>query len=676
MSFDTRPETDRLFREMVQAGLDLLDPGLTVFDHELRMVAWNRSFLRLLDFPESLAVAGMPFEAFIRYNAERGEYGPGDIDAQVAERVHAARSFRAHYTERTRPNGRVLAIRGAPLPHQGFITLYTDITEQKLYRELVQRQNAELEGHVRARTNELETAYTRLTQAMAANAEITSALKRSEARLRLITDTIPAHIAYFDHRWTYQYANRGYARWFGWQPEDVVGKPIDTIIGAQVFATVKEHVSIALAGQQVTYEYSMDLRDGRTVYARSTLVPEIDANGVTLGCFVHSFDITEQRRTQAALVQAQKMEAIGQLTGGLAHDFNNMLTVVTGNLQALRQQLGERSEVGDYLDPAMQAAQRGVELIKRLLTFSRQQPLEPQPVEVNGLIRGMAQLMRRSLPQSIAITPFAHEDDLVVMADPHQLENALLNLALNARDAMPNGGELRIESSSETLDAAAAADIEAEPGDYVQITVSDNGIGMDVGTLTRVFEPFFTTKQFGAGSGLGMSMVYGFVKQSGGGVLLRSRQARGTSVALLLPRTRQMPRGAESPQPALPREDVRGQLVLLVEDNPEVRKVARLLLTDLGYPVLEAENALEAADMIENIPDITILLSDIVMPGGMDGAALARFARRFRPAMRIVLVSGYAKGLEDDDAEIHGFRFLPKPFTREALAQALRDTLG
>ena len=184
------------------------------------------------------------------------------------------------------------------------------------------------------------------------------------------------------------------------------------------------------------------------------------------------------------------MEAIGQLTGGLAHDFNNMLTVVTGNLQALRQQLGERSEVGDYLDPAMQAAQRGVELIKRLLTFSRQQPLEPQPVEVNSLIRGMAQLMRRSLPQSIAITPFAHEDDLVVMADPHQLENALLNLALNARDAMPNGGELRIESSSETLDAAAAADIEAEPGDYVQITVSDNGIGMDVGTLTRVFEPF------------------------------------------------------------------------------------------------------------------------------------------------------------------------------------------
>ena len=217
MAGESRPETDRLFREMVQAGLDLLDPGLTVFDHDLRMVAWNRSFLRLLDFPESLAMAGMPFEAFIRYNAERGEYGPGDINAHVAERVHAARTFCGHYTERTRPNGRVLAIRGAPLPHQGFITLYTDITEQKLYRELVQRQNAELEGHVRARTNELETAYTRLTQAMAANAEITSALKRSEARLRLITDTIPAHIAYFDHRWTYQYANRGYARWFGWQ---------------------------------------------------------------------------------------------------------------------------------------------------------------------------------------------------------------------------------------------------------------------------------------------------------------------------------------------------------------------------------------------------------------------------------------------------------------------------
>ena len=502
-------------------------------------------------------------------------------------------------------------------------------------------------------------------------------LSHSELRLRQITDTIPAHVGYFDRDWVFRYGNRRYAQWFGTTSEGMKDRPILEVIGPHVFAQVEDKVRRALAGEEVIYEYSMPGPGGETLFTRSTLVPDFGSDGEVIGCYVHAVDITEQRRTQGALAQAQKMEAIGQLTGGLAHDFNNMLTVVMGNLQGLVDALGDHPAVAEYVEPALAAAEGGAGLIRRLLAFSRQQPIAPVVVEVNELVLDMARMIRRSLPSTITVSTASRDVDLRALVDPNQLESALLNLALNARDAMPNGGELRIECSLECIEGAAAADLELPPGCYVQITVADNGTGMDGATLARVFEPFFTTKKFGLGSGLGMAMVYGFIKQSGGGVRIRSRQAVGTTVSLLLP---QAPRAAAAGEPALLASGARirpleGRLVLLVEDDDKVRDVVRKQLSALGCAVLEAESGHEAADMVENIPAIAIVLSDIVMPGGMDGRALARFVRRFRPELPVVLMSGYADkaatGLEDSALPV-----LAKPFTQELLLEALHAAIA
>ena len=662
----TPPDDIPLRYEMLQAGLDLLDQGITVFDADLRLIAWNRPFLELLDFPEELAQVGAPFENFIRYNAERGEYGPGDRELQVRERLEAARSFTAHVRERQRPNGRVLLMRGEPLPHKGFVTLYSDITEQRYIEHLTEHQNIQLEERVRRRTAQLENANANLRRASEENARIAAALRRSEGRLHLINDTIPILLGYVDKDEVYQYANKGYADWFGC-PEGVVGRRVAEVIGAHVYGQVRDSIRKVLAGQQISYEYQME-REGRIAYARSTLVPETNAEGETLGFFVFAIETTEQRRMQSALIQAQKMEAVGQLTGGLAHDFNNLLTVIIGNLAALQEHRGQDAGLNEFIEPALQSARRGVQLIKRLLTYSRQQPLAPEAVDIDRLISGLAKLLRRSLPENVEVSTDL-PGSLHALADPGQLESAVLNFALNARDALPDGGFLHIRARAVELRSDAAA-FEVAPGAYAMIEVSDNGCGMDEATLARASEPFFTTKRFGLGSGLGLSMAYGFARQSGGGILIQSQAGQGTTVQMVVPLTH-----PESSDDA-PLDDApllaAGELVLLVEDEPNVRRVVRQQLVDLGYPVIEAENGVQALDMVAQIPDIAIIVSDVLMPGGVNGRQLAAQVHAELPHMRIVLMSGYTdeeSGVPDD------LPVLSKPFVRQDLARALQNTL-
>lgn len=634
---------------VLQAGLDRVNQGFTIIDAELRLVAWNRAFFTMLDFPEELARIGTPFEAFMRYNAERGDYGPGDVEALVAERVAAARALTPHYMERVRPNGQVIAVRGEPVPGCGFVTIYTDVTEQRRIDRLIRGQNAELERRVRERTE---------------------ALARSEERLRLITDTIPALIAAFDRDLVYRFANRGYADWFGRGKEEVVGRPIAEVLGADLHAELMPYVGQAMAGETVSYEYAVLRPDGQTAYARSILVPELEADGRVSGAFVLASDITEQKRAQAALLQGQKMEAVGQLAGGLAHDFNNMLTVVIGNLATLQ----ERNVAGnqDFLEPALMAARHGVALIRRLLSFARQQPLEPQPVDIGALIHSLILLLRGSLPENIGLETRLRHQPLFALADPHQLESALLNLALNARDAMPDGGELCIAAERQTVAEAAARELEVAPGDYVRITVGDNGCGMDAATVARACEPFFTTKGYAAGSGLGLSMAYGFIRQSGGALRLDSAPGQGTRVGLWLPGTAAaLPALEEGARPPL--ATAAGQLVLLVEDDPEVRKVLRLQLTELGYPVIEAEDGAEALRILEAGADVGILVSDMVMPGGIDGKTLATRVRASRPGIGVLLVSGYAGERADTGPDLP---LLAKPFGRRELAAALRAVVN
>lgn len=635
--------------DQIEAGLHLLDQGITVFDSDLKMVAWNKPFLKLLDFPAALAFVGADFESFIRYNAERGEYGPGDIEAQIQARVEAARDFQAHDFERTRPDGQILRIRGEPLPHRGFITLYTDITEQRRYENLIREQNSELEKRVIQRTE---------------------ALRRSEAQMRLITDTIPALIAYFDSNQIYRYANLGYCNWFNKTAAEVVGTSIHEIIGIRAQDSVKHHIARALSGEQVTYEYAM-IRNGEKVYGRSTLVPEIDTAGLVVGCFVLSFDITEQKRMQAALVQAQKMEAIGQLSSGIAHDFNNLLTIVVGNLSILKEQADANPAVLNLVEPALEAGKRGAQLVQRLLSFSRQQPLRPTIIDIRSLIEDIIPLLQRSLSSRIQLSLEFSNEPLIARIDAHQLENALLNLAVNARDAMPDGGKLTIQACRVQLNDVDAREYDVVEGDFVRIDVADNGVGMEAEILSRIFEPFFTTKDFGRGSGLGLSMIYGFVKQSGGGIQVTSEPEQGTTMSLLLPVYEAIPEEQTligQPEPMVSRS---GQLVLLVEDDPDVRQVIRNQLLDLGHPVLEADNAAHALELIRNIQDIGIVVTDVIMPGSRNGREMAREAQALRPNLHIVIMSGFEDLIKDNHSHDNEFASLNKPFTKRELAVAL-----
>lgn len=647
MNIDQNDDVSRL--KQIEAGLDLLDQGITVFDSNLKMVAWNEPFLRLLEFPQSLAYVGADFESFIRHNAERGEYGTGNIEELIKTRVDAARNFQPHNFERIRPDGRILRIRGEPLPLRGFITLYTDITEQRHYENLIREQNSELEERVIHRTE---------------------ALRRSEAQMRLITDTIPALIAYFDGSRTYRYANRGYCEWFNKSVEEVVGESIDEIIGKRALDSVKHHIAQALSGEQVTYEYAM-IRNGVKVHARSTLVPEFNPEGIVVGCFVLSFDITEQKKLQAALIQAQKMEAIGQLSSGIAHDFNNLLTIIIGNLNLLINQTAGQPALRELAEPALDAGKRGAELVQRLLSFSRQQPLRPKIIDINDLIRDITPLLDRSLPSRIQLQTNLSESALIARIDAHQLENALLNLVVNARDAMPDGGNISIHTSTMNITEDIAGELDVQSGEHIRIDVVDNGVGMEAEIVARIFEPFFTTKDFGQGSGLGLAMIYGFVKQSGGGIMVQSELDHGTSMSILLPKnaiaTEEITTH-DNDQPTISRE---GQLVLLVEDDSSVRQVVRKQLLELGFPVIEAASAAEAKSLINQIPEISILLTDVIMPGSQNGREMATQAKINNPGLHVVIMSGYEELETTTNKTIETIATLSKPFTKKQLAAAL-----
>jgi signal transduction histidine kinase/CheY-like chemotaxis protein len=636
--------------QALQAALDFVDQGFTLYGLDLRLVAWNMSFLRLLGFPPEMAYVGAPFESFIRFNAERGDYGPGEAQRLVDERVRAARAFTPHEFERTRPNGCVLRIRGVPVPGHGFVTLYSDVSAEKSAQHQIREHNALLESRVAERTAEL---------------------RLSEAKLRLITDSIPALIGYFDARREYRYLNRAYQSWYGLDPANPRAASAKQYLGAATYAGIRPNVLRAMAGEAVTFEYEVTVA-GRNVVARTSLIPEIAADGSVAGCFELTFDVTDQKRTQEMLVQAQKMEALGQLTGGLAHDFNNILTVVIGNLNALSDARPGDPAVAEFVEPAVDAARRGAELIKALLSFSRQQPLEAQAVDVGPLVASIGRLVRRSLPESLRLDIDAGAAPLWAWIDSHQLQNALLNLILNARDATQSRGTIRVRASTATLDQTAATRLQVQPGAYIRIEVVDDGSGMDAKTLARVFEPFFTTKKAGLGTGLGMAMVYGFIKQSEGAIGVTSEIGQGTTVTLWLPASEFSsdfaPAALEPPRDAS--RSAQG-LALLVEDDPDVRKVARRFLLELGFTVIEAENGVEATQILEQTPGIVLLLSDVVMPGGVDGRELAAFARERCGVPRVVLMSGHAPELERPiDIAI-----LPKPFTRAQLAALIEAAL-
>ncbi|MDB5687648.1 MAG: domain S-box protein, partial [Rhizorhabdus sp.] len=389
--------------------------------------------------------------------------------------------------------------------------------------------------------------------------------------------------------------------------------------------------------------------------------------------------VAEREEAAEALRQAQKMEAVGQLTGGIAHDFNNLLTVITGNMDIVQRSLdrGDQARARRAADNAQKGAERAASLTQRLLAFSRRQPLEPRPIDIDRLVMGMSDLLNRALGETIRLEIVTTPGLWKVEADPNQLENCLLNLAVNARDAMPDGGKLTIETANARLDENyAAAHAEVPPGQYVVVAVSDTGTGMSKEVLARVFEPFFTTKEVGRGTGLGLSMVYGFVKQSGGHVKIYSEEGAGSTIKVYLPRLLRDAVGEEEAEPVQAVEDGHSETVLVAEDDDDVRAYTVEILRELGYQVVEAHDGPSALRVLERSGTaIDLLFTDVVMPD-MSGRELAEAARRLRPGLKVLYTSGYTRNAIVHNGRLDpGVEMIAKPFTYQGLSARVREIL-
>ncbi|MDP9096131.1 MAG: response regulator, partial [Pseudomonadota bacterium] len=466
----------------------------------------------------------------------------------------------------------------------------------------------------------------------------------------------------------------------GWSEAELVGRRYSEFVHPEDLPHTRAWAELAVAGAGTNrMENRYRCKDGSFRSIAWTTSSDAGAfHGV-------GQDVTEERAQAAALAlaeeglrQAQKMEAVGQLTGGIAHDFNNMLAVVIGSLDLLERRLGSTEpRVQRHVDAARDGARRAALLTQRLLAFSRQQPLRPEPIDGNRLVAEMSELIRGSLGSDIRLETVLASGLWRTHADPNQLENVLLNLAVNARDAMPQGGRLTIETQNAHLDTRyVAGQLGVAAGQYVLIAVTDTGMGMDRAVLARAFDPFFTTKAVGKGTGLGLSQVYGFVKQSGGHVKIYSEPGQGTTVKVYLPRL--IDNGAaetEVAQDLSPLAGDRHEVILVVEDEPAVRRFGVEALTELGYRVLEADGAVAALRMLSEHAEIALVFTDIVMPD-LNGARLAEEVRRRHPTVRILFTTGYTRNAVVHNGVVDaGVELIGKPFTVEELAGKVRAVL-
>ena len=473
--------------------------------------------------------------------------------------------------------------------------------------------------------------------------------------------------------------NAGAARIKGYRAEEVIGRHFSEFYIPEDREKGVPQNALKTAEQQGKFEgEGWRLRKDGTRFWASVLIDAIRTEeGELVGFAKITRDMTERRTMQEQLHQSQKMEAIGQLTGGVAHDFNNLLTVILGQLDMLSQQLpAEQIRWRRSVDQALRASERAAGLTQQLLAFSRRQPLKPQPVDINHLVARWAELVRRTLPESIRIRVINDDNTGVSEVDANHLENALLNLAVNARDAMPAGGTLTIETTKGHIDEREArALFDLQPGDYVLICVSDTGCGMSQEVLDRAFEPFFTTKPLGHGTGLGLSQVFGFVKQSGGHIKMYSKPGQGTTVKIYLPRVSRANDAIEMTELTFASGHKRHETILVVEDNEDVRSFTVDALHDFGFSVIEAGDASEALKILDAGTKVHLMFTDIGLPG-LNGRELVATVQRRHPKIRVLFTSGYAHmpGPVGSRA-VADVPLLSKPFTRAQLFERISDVL-
>ena len=503
-------------------------------------------------------------------------------------------------------------------------------------------------------------------------------LRRSNQRIQRILDTEPAGVTILDQNLNILDMNKAGLENIGATDlGPLLGKRLPPMVVEEDQHAYKEHVDTVLSGgKHSTTLQIIDLQGKRRWLEMQAAALQLEDGAPSIYISI-ARDKTEELTTAAQLVQAQKMESVGRLTGGIAHDFNNLLTVVMGNAEVLTERLEDQPELGKLASMIENAAQHGAELTHRMLAFARRQVLRPSELDVNMLVQRMVEMMGRILGEDIQIRLEMAEELWCVAADPAQMESAILNLAINARDAMPQGGTLTIETQNSRLDGEYVAhNPETAPGEYVLIAISDSGSGMPPEVLERAFDPFFTTKEVGKGSGLGLSMTYGFVKQSHGHIKIYSEVDQGTTVRIYLPRSIKTT-SAQELMVEIPIEDANGtETILVVEDDEAVRLYVTHQLKGLGYSVIEAADAHMAIEMLESGVPADLLFTDVVLPGGMNGRQLAEIGTRLRPELKVLYTTGYTENAVVHHGKLDaGVELLSKPYRRVDLARHVRKVL-
>jgi PAS domain S-box-containing protein len=504
-------------------------------------------------------------------------------------------------------------------------------------------------------------------------------VRKGEERFRRLVEAAPSALVMINVSGRIEMVNAQTERLFGYTRSELLGAQIEMLLPVKARGRhpglragfIADPIARAMGAGPARFGLK---KDGSEVAVEIELSPIVTDEGMmVLSAIV---DISHRVRLEAQVLQSQKMEAVGNLTGGMAHDFNNLLGVIIGNLDLLREARPDDAEVMNLSGEALDAALRGADLTRRLLAFARRQPLQPERIDVNSLIGKAFKFLTRMLGEDIEVSLALAPDICATVADPAQLEASLTNLATNARDAMPRGGRLMIATSNTMLDLVYAAQYpDVLPGDYVMIEVTDTGAGISPQTLGHVFEPFYTTKDVDKGSGLGLSMVFGFLKQSGGHVSVYSEVGSGTTFRLYLPCAAKIDRAADKIDADAVTMMGHGERVLAVEDNAALRGIVARQLRGLGYSVIEAGTASEGIMILES-ERVDLLMTDIVMPGGMDGFELAQVALARWPSIKVLLTSGFPGNKFSENLRSSGLQVLIKPYRREALARLLYDILS
>lgn len=536
-------------------------------------------------------------------------------------------------------------------------------------RKVIKLQNS-LERRVEERTEQLQREIAERNRAE-------ERLRESEEHFRGVVENSPSAIYLKDLEGRYQLVNRKFEEWFGVTAADVLGKTSHHIFSKEYAdADVAQDREALQSSSVVEEERDVPLPDGTMHRVVSNRFPVFDADARHAGVGIIATDVTDHRHAEEQLRQSQRMEAIGQLTGGIAHDFNNLLAIVMGHAELLQDAVVEDENMKRSVETIIRSADRGSSLTGRLLTFSRQSMLSPAVAQVSELIGSLSDMLQSALGETIDLKVEITPELWLATIDAHQLEDALINLAINARDAMPQGGILTIETANVTLEKTFAQQYEeTAPGDYVQISVSDTGCGIPPEVLGKVFEPFFTTKGVGEGSGLGLSMFYGFAKQSKGHITIYSEVGQGTTVNLYVPRSEedQVKTGAKHGTQEIAR---RSERILVVEDDEHLRAIPVSTLRDQGYDIVESGDGKEAIKHLKDGQSFALLFTDVVLPGGMNGIEVAEKAKQIHPNIKVFFTTGYA-----ENAVIHhgmldpGATVLNKPYRRAELLEQVRAIL-